>query len=71
MEAPGLLRLCSNQEAALATLSINPYSSIKILLNIGIFLVYIVFLDYRSITRSKYAKLYQFSTISLNFLFHT
>ena len=54
MEAPGLLRRCSNQEAALATLSINPYSYSNSL-KYRHFLMYIVFLDYRSITRSKYA----------------
>ena len=52
MEALGLLPGCSNHEAALTTLSIYPYSSTKF--QMAFSFVYI-FLDRRSITRSKYA----------------
>ena len=63
MEALGLLPVCSNHEAALTTLSIYPYSSTKF--QMAFSFVYI-FLDRRSITRSKYATNFTFG-IPLNF----
>ena len=64
MEASGLLPGCSNHEAPLTTLSIYPYSSTKF--QMAFSFVYI-FLDRRSITRSKYATDFTFG-IPLNFL---